>query len=727
MSRVLVTGAQGFLGRYVVADWLGADEATEVTGLGRSPRDDAVFTHEVGWRGRRWAAPVTEDLAAALESDRYQYVSADLTDTAALTSLVGQLRPDVVIHLAGSLRDEPPEQLVRSNVGGLVSLLEAVVGSGIDPPRMVLCSSGSVYGSVPGRPLPLQEDMACAPLDPYSVSKRAAEDMGRILVRASGLRASWARVFNPVGPGQDERHLCGWLGQQVAAICAGLQPPTVSVGPLHTTRDYIDVRDTATALRRIAERGSDDTTYNVASGVETAGEEVLATLLDGPVTAEHVEIVRRPGRPSDMERHVADVSRLEALGWRRAWSLRSSLDDVVAYYLGPVDSVATTVADAGAGGFAAPAPAPVVLQADASHRCAIQLRAGLLEQLPVTLTRRFPDARLVVLTDSVVHDLYATALADGLAAAGAEVGLVTVPAGEASKSATSVLDVISRLHDLRTDRRSVLVCVGGGMITDLGGFVASTYLRGIPYVNVPTTLLAQHDSSIGGKVGVNMPWAKNFVGAFHHPVEVHADPLVLRTLDDRNLRCGMAEAVKVALCGAPGLFGMIEESRDAVMRRDPEVLEDLVRRSAAHKAELLAPDPYEVDLRRALNLGHTFGHAVETEYGYDGVLHGEAVALGLAVAATVGVALGRCARVDAERILDIVLAYEMVPRLELDRLRAASERVDEVRLVRAGRLNYVVPTSTDNVCVLDELPRGAIDRALDELADHPAFGQVVRR
>ena len=722
--RILVTGAQGFLGRYVVADWLAADGEASVTGLGRSPRDDHGFTHEVGWCGRRWPAPLPEELANALTSDRYQYVSADLGDTAALTALIGQLRPEVVVHLAGSLRDEPPEQLVRANVGGLVSLLDAVVGSGIPAPRLVLCSSGSVYGSVPGRALPLHEDMPCRPLDPYSVSKRAAEDMGRILVAQSGLHATWARVFNPVGPGQDERHLCGWLGQQVASIAAGHQRPVVSVGPLHTTRDYIDVRDTATALRTIAEVGSAGATYNVATGVETTGEQVLECLLDRSGLRGQVEVVRRPGRPSDMERHFADVSRLSDLGWTPSWRLDESLEEVVGYYLDTVQR-ASAPASGGTTG-ARPAPAPVVLRTSSSHRCTVQLRAGLLDDLPDALTRRFPGARLVVLTDSVVQDLYGRALVDGLDAAGADVGLVTVPSGEASKSATSLLEVIAQLHELRTDRRSVLVCVGGGMVTDLGGFAAATYLRGIAYVNVPTTLLAQHDSAIGGKVGVNMPWAKNFVGAFHHPIEVHADPRVLRTLDDRNLRCGIAESVKVALCGAPGLFEMIEDSRAALTARDPEVLEDLVRRSAEHKVALLSPDPYEVDLRRALNLGHTFGHAVETEYGYEGVLHGEAVAVGLAVAAVVGVHLGECAPKDAERILDVVLSYEMVPALDLDRLRAAASRLDEVRLVRAGHLNYVVPTSTDAVRVLEELPPGAVDDALDELAAHPRFGRVVR-
>ena len=181
---------------------------------------------------------------------------------------------------------------------------------------------------------------------------------------------------------------------------------------------------------------------------------------------------------------------------------------------------------------------------------------------------------------------------------------------------------------------------------------------------------------------MNTPWAKNFVGAFHHPVGVYCDPQALATLSDRDLRCGIAESIKVALCGAPGLFELLEDDLHAVERRDPAVLEELVRRSAAHKVALLAPDPYEVDLRRALNLGHTYGHALEVELSFDGILHGEAVAVGLVVATLLSRARGLIPAVDADRILGLVDRYDIIGDLEPSHLRAATKLVDDVRLGR---------------------------------------------
>ena len=253
------------------------------------------------------------------------------------------------------------------------------------------------------------------------------------------------------------------------------------------------------------------------------------------------------------------------------------------------------------------------------------------------------------------------------------------------------------------DRRSVLVNLGGGTITDLGGYVAASYLRGVAYVNIPTTLLAQHDSGIGGKVAVNAPWAKNFIGAFHHPRAVLCDPGVLATLGDRDVRCGVAESIKVALCGAPGLFELLERQVDAVIGRDPAVLEEVVRRSAGHKIALLVPDPYEVDLRRVLNLGHTFGHALEVELAYEDLQHGEAVAYGIAVATLIAAESGECPTDDARRILDLIGRYRILAPVDPERLHAAAKRVDDVRLVRGGRLNYVLPTTVRSVEVVPEL------------------------
>ena len=725
--RVMVTGAQGFIGRYLVADWLAADDDVEIVGVGRSARVDDRFTHDVTWGAETVAAPLPPELAAVAHDPRYQYAAVDLLDTPALTRLVEHARPDVVVHLAAALRDEPPERLVRTNVGAVVSLLEAVVGAPVPAPRIVLGSSGSVYGAVPGRALPLTEDMECAPLDPYSVSKRAAEDMSRILAERHGLDVAWARIFNPVGPGQDERHLCGWLGRQVAAIRAGLIEPEVAVGPLHTTRDYIDVRDTASALRVLAtsDRGG---VVNVASGDETSGEEVLAALL-ATVGEQEVRRQELAGRPSDMERHFADVSVLRELGWTPAYPLVTSLAEVVDYYEDAVGPHARPrcgpAGDGAPGADADPAGSGLFLRADRVARCAVEVRAGLLDDLPAMLATRFGRPRMVVLTDSGVADLYARPLVDALGATGVEATLVEVPEGEGSKSLACFEQVIAAMHDARFDRRSLLVNVGGGMVTDLGGYAAASYMRGISYVNVPTTLLAQHDSGIGGKVAVNAPWAKNFVGAFHHPEAVYCDPLVLGTLDVRDLRCGVSESLKVALCGAPGLFELLEERREEVLAAEAAVVEEVVRRSAAHKVVLLAPDPYEVDLRRALNLGHTLGHALESELAYGDVLHGEAVALGVAVATEMAMIRERCSRADGERILALIRDYDLVPPVPMERVAASADRIDDIRLIRGGSLNYVLPTGLRSVEIVPDLPVSEVVAAARSLADRAALGSSV--
>jgi 3-dehydroquinate synthase len=247
-------------------------------------------------------------------------------------------------------------------------------------------------------------------------------------------------------------------------------------------------------------------------------------------------------------------------------------------------------------------------------------------------------------------------------------------------------------------------------------------MRGVDYVNVPTTLLAQHDSAIGGKVAVNTPWAKNFLGAFYHPRAVYCDPAVLATLPARDLASGVAEAIKVALCGEPALFRLLEVQSTAIRGRDAAVLTEVVRRAAARKIAILARDPYEIDLRRVLNLGHTFGHALEAELAYDDLLHGEAVAVGIAVATLVAAERGVCPRADARRILALLAAYDLPPRVPHERMLSALQRLDDIRLVRANQLNFVLPEGTHQVRVEPEIGDDELRRALGRLAAGAAPG-----
>jgi GDP-4-dehydro-6-deoxy-D-mannose reductase len=255
-----------------------------------------------------------------------------MADTKLLVSVIAEFCPDIIVHLAASLRDDPPLRLVQTNIAAVVSLLESVVEAEVARARILFGSSGSVYGLVPDRHVPLREDAVCAPSDPYAVTKFAAERLARILAERHGIPAVWARIFNPVGPGQDERHLCGWLGQQVAAIADGAHPPKVSVGPLHTTRDYIDVRDVASALRLLATRAKPNLVYNVASGRETSGQWLLDTMLGLLGLADRVVVEHLPGRAVDIDRVCAEVSRLADLGHCSLYRLDQSLADVLTYY-----------------------------------------------------------------------------------------------------------------------------------------------------------------------------------------------------------------------------------------------------------------------------------------------------------------------------------------------------------------------------------------------------------
>lgn len=342
--RVLVTGAQGFLGRYLVANWLTADPQAIVFGVGRSARLDGHFTHDVHWGDVRVQAPLPAHLAEVLRNDRYRYFAIDVTNTPAFARLLSETRPEIVVHLAAALRDDPPVQLVHANIGTVASLFESILVAGIDSPRIVFGSSGFIYGHIPGRIPPLREDALCQPIDPYSATKRAAEELGRILAERDGLAVLWARIFNPVGPGQDERHLCGFLARQLAAIAQGVQRPVVRAGSLDTTRDFVDVRDVASALRLLAVRGQPGSVYNVASGRETSGQEVFDTLTELSGLIGLVSIERQLARRVDIQRHFASIERLAVLGYECEYSLKDSLADVLSYYR---DCVSAEVAAAG--------------------------------------------------------------------------------------------------------------------------------------------------------------------------------------------------------------------------------------------------------------------------------------------------------------------------------------------------------------------------------------------
>lgn len=336
MTRYLVTGAQGFVGRSLCAALLHAEPGALIVGTGRSAEGRTSFTHTVSWQGRRVAAP----LPAALRlpaTDRYRYVPCSLNDVAALRRLVEESAPDVVIHLAAGLRDDPPAALVDTNVSGTIALL-SVLASTAYRPRLILGSSGSVYG-IPAA-LPLAETHGCAPVEPYAMTKLAAELAATALARGASIPLVIARIFNIAGAGQDERHVVGRFAAQAAAIVTGSAPPVIEIGDMRPTRDFIDVRDVAAALCTLVRNGTPGETYNVASGRETAIGEILASTLRAASLTGKVALQQHYSRAADIDRAYADVANMTRCGYAPAFSLEATIADAVAYYLTDVAGAA---------------------------------------------------------------------------------------------------------------------------------------------------------------------------------------------------------------------------------------------------------------------------------------------------------------------------------------------------------------------------------------------------
>ncbi len=280
----------------------------------------------------------------------------------------------------------------------------------------------------------------------------------------------------------------------------------------------------------------------------------------------------------------------------------------------------------------------------------VRVEPGLLGRLGELVAALAGVGRVVLVTDETVAGLYGEAAASSLRAAGMEPLVVVLPAGEEHKTLATVEKIYDAALDAGIDRRALIVALGGGVVGDVAAFAAATLLRGIRVAMVPTSLLAQVDSSVGGKTGVNRPQGKNLVGAFHQPVLVAADPQTLATLPEREYRAGLAEVVKMAAILDATLFERLEHERRALLARDPTVLTPVVARCVQLKAEVVERDEKESELRRILNFGHTVGHALEQATGYSRFLHGEAVAIGMVAAARLCERLGTCGREDAGRI-----------------------------------------------------------------------------
>ena len=358
--------------------------------------------------------------------------------------------------------------------------------------------------------------------------------------------------------------------------------------------------------------------------------------------------------------------------------------------------------------------APVIARAERHDRYPIHV-THTFEGLIACLAG-IAGPRLTILTDENVDALYGATLVRGLRAAGLDPLVRAIPPGEGSKSLDQAVALWHWLAESGAARRDLLVAFGGGVIADLGGWVAAAYMRGIPYATVPTTLLAQVDGGLGGKVAVNHPLAKNLIGAFHQPSAVISNVGFLRSTSARHLRAGLAEAIKKAVIASPDYWAFIEAHAESILTREPAALERLVRAAAAIKTALVARDPYEDDLRRPLNFGHTIGHPLETVTGYGPLLHGEAVALGMVVESRIAAARGLLPRDLLERLLALLRrcglptrAGELAAPVDGPSVLAAMEHV---RLIRAGSLRWVLPVALGETEIADDVTEDEVRHAL---------------
>lgn len=331
--------------------------------------------------------------------------------------------------------------------------------------------------------------------------------------------------------------------------------------------------------------------------------------------------------------------------------------------------------------------------------CRIVVGHGSLSRSGVIFASRTSGRRAIWISDAKVGAVLGPAVNQVLGGAFERVDAITISAGEAAKTLDGFAQLIERLHALSADRTTTLVAVGGGSVTDTVGFVAACYMRGIPYVCLPTTLTAQVDAAVGGKVAVNTPWAKNLIGAFYHPSAVVVDPAIVEDAPRDVLRAGMAEIIKVATITDRTLFEMVEAGPSEAFAGSARI-EEIVGRALMAKLRLLTPDPYENDLDRLLNFGHETAHALEIATDH-GVEHGEAVAIGIAAATRIAEARGYLTGHNSHRIMEVLARYELPTHFELP--PAAAGRFDaalrQIALVRGGSMRVVLPDGIGSASV----------------------------
>jgi 3-dehydroquinate synthase len=352
---------------------------------------------------------------------------------------------------------------------------------------------------------------------------------------------------------------------------------------------------------------------------------------------------------------------------------------------------------------------------------------GLLNRSGSILAELLPQAsRIFVVTVPPVRKRWGSKFLASLKSAGFAPEVIAMPDGEPSKRLATVEVMAEKLARLGADRKAVIIALGGGVVGDVAGLLASLYMRGVEFVQVPTTVLAQVDASVGGKTGVNLVAGKNLIGTFHHPRVVLIDPTVLKTLPDREFRAGLYEALKCGIIGNVELFIRFEQNRARILKRDPVELEWLIAQSVKLKAEVVSADEHEGGLRRVLNLGHTIGHALESETQYRTLLHGEAVAWGMIAATNIALSVNRTDSVTAGRIADAVLSLGRLPEVNVS-ARKIVARLQTDKKTQNGVVHFILPREIGKVEVASDIPESAVIDSVEEIRHLSRGGWVWKK
>jgi 3-dehydroquinate synthase len=364
----------------------------------------------------------------------------------------------------------------------------------------------------------------------------------------------------------------------------------------------------------------------------------------------------------------------------------------------------------------------------------IYIKKGILSSLTEHLTRIIENKKVIIITNPLVNSLYGAKLLSVLKKGGYNPDFIEVPDGEKYKSLSTANYLYDELLKRKVDRTTTLIALGGGVIGDLTGFVAATYMRGLPLVHIPTTLLAQVDSSIGGKVAVDHPLAKNIMGSFYQPQAVYIDPEVLQTLSEREINNGIVETIKIAVISSPSLFRWLEKNIAQFINKNIYLLDELVKEAVSLKVDIVLKDPWERGLRKILNFGHSIGHALEVEAGYQGLSHGEAVALGMLIETKIAYNRGICSEAfegQIKRILSFLsssLSFLPACAVHADRRKQESinTAIRELGLNQLwetltldkkniqGKMRFILPETLGKVTLVDDIIKEEVIKALEE-------------